>query len=274
MPFCPFNSIDETVHTTKRQMAFGASWPMIAAAFGPRKIPNWEPEPFLGGKSSGKKRRISKCGGPFESVASCASSDALSEQKRHSVTTSSQRAYQMLDNESLWDVAGQCHAILERAAIPHAIVGGVAVCLHGYQRNTVDLDLLVGSAAESAVRAALEAAGFEWSQENAEFRSPTGIPVQFLIANDRAGAGSEVRLPDPADTSAIIYLEGLPVISLAKLIESKIACGEGNLRRTHKDFADVVELIVKHDLRQSFARNLHKSLRKTFRQLVLRARGE
>ena len=58
------------------------------------------------------------------------------------------------------------------------------------------------------------------------------------------------------------------------LIESKIACGEGNLRRTHKDFADVVELIAKHDLRQSFARHLHKSLRKTFRQLVLQARGE
>jgi hypothetical protein len=38
--------------------------------------------------------------------------------------------------------------------------------------------------------------------------------------------------------------------------------------------ADVVELIVKHDLRQSFARNLHKFLRKTFRQLVQRARGE
>ena len=188
--------------------------------------------------------------------------------------TTSQRAFQILGNESLWDAAGQCHANLDRAAIPHAIIGAVAVCLHGYQRNTVGVDLLVGSSAESAVRATLEAAGFQRSQEKAEFRSPTGIPVQFLIASDRAGAGSEVRLPDPADKSAIVYLEGLPVVSLAKLIESKIACGEGNLRRTHKDFADVVELIAKHDLRQSFARHLHKSLRKTFRQLVLQARGE
>jgi len=81
-----------------------------------------------------------------------------------------------------------------------------------------------------------------------------------------------VRLPEPADQSAVVYLDGLPVITLAKLIESKIACGEGNLRRTHKDFADVVELIVKHDLRQSFAGKLHKSLRKTFRQLVRQAR--
>ena len=50
----------------------------------------------------------------------------------------------MLGNESLWDVATQCHAILDRAAIPHAILGGVAVCLHGYERNTVDVDMLIG----------------------------------------------------------------------------------------------------------------------------------
>jgi len=42
--------------------------------------------------------------------------------------------------------------------------------------------------------------------------------------------------------------EGLPALSLARLIETKLACGEGNLRRTHKDFADVVELIAVHDL--------------------------
>jgi hypothetical protein len=157
---------------------------------------------------------------------------------------------------------------------PHAIIDGVAVCLNGYQRNTVDVELLIDPSQPAAVRAAMEAAGFQWSDEHAEFRSPAGIPVQFVLADERAGAGSEVRLPDPADKAAVVYVEGLPVISLAKLIESKIACGEGSMRRTHKDFADAVELIAKHDLRQSFARHLHKSLRKTFRQLVLRARGE
>jgi len=96
--------------------------------------------------------------------------------------------------------------------------------------------------------------------------------VQFLTKDQRSGA--EVRFPDPADKQAIVYLEGLPVITLAKLIESKIASGEGSLRRTHKDFADVVELIVKHELGSAFARHLHKSARKTFKQLVVQARGE
>jgi len=45
------------------------------------------------------------------------------------------------------------------------------------------------------------------------------------------------------------------------------------MRRTHKDFADVVELIAIHRLDGSFAQSLHKSVRKEFRQLARRARG-
>ena len=68
-------------------------------------------------------------------------------------------------------------------------------------------------------------------------------------------------------------IEDLPVLTLAKLIESKIACGLGNIRRTHKDFADVVELIVENRLNSSLARYLHKSLRTTYRELVRKSRG-
>ncbi len=66
---------------------------------------------------------------------------------------------------------------------------------------------------------------------------------------------------------------GLPVLTLAKLIESKIACAEGNVRRAYKDFADVIELILANRLSSAFARYLHKPLRPTFRELVTRARG-
>ena len=45
------------------------------------------------------------------------------------------KVYAMLENESLWEAATQCHQILAAAKIPHAVMGGVAVCLHGYQRN-------------------------------------------------------------------------------------------------------------------------------------------
>ncbi|MDZ4688131.1 MAG: hypothetical protein SH850_23910 [Planctomycetaceae bacterium] len=182
--------------------------------------------------------------------------------------------YAMLGNQSLWDVAQVCHVALTKATVPYAVVGGVAVCLRGYQRNTVDLDLLIRREDQDTVRQCLTEAGLVWSAERAEFLSPSGIPVQFLLAGDRAGKGSEVRLPDPADDRTSELCDGLPVLKLAKLIESKLACGQGNLRRTHKDYADVVELIAAHSLSRAFARFLHPSLRPAFRQLVEAARGQ
>ncbi len=187
--------------------------------------------------------------------------------------STAQQAYTMLGNQSLWDVAQQCHDVLLKSGIPHAIIGGVAVCLQGYQRNTVDLDLLVRTVDGQSIRAALESAGFVWSTEHAEFRSPQGIPVQLVMATQPAGPGSEVQLPDPADEQSVTIVEGLPVITLAKLIETKLACGQGNMRRTHRDFADVVELIARHGLGRDYARYLHKSLRVTYRKLVTHARG-
>ncbi len=176
----------------------------------------------------------------------------------------------MLENESLWQTTRRAHDSLAGAMIPHAIVGGVAVCLHGYRRNTVDLDLLVRSEDANAIRTCLEADGFSWHAANKEFRSPSGIAIQFVIVGDREGPGQEATFPDPAEPRTIAVIEDLPALSLAHLIQAKIACGLGSPRRTHKDLADVVELIAIHNLDGSFARFLHKSVRKGFRALVRR----
>lgn len=178
----------------------------------------------------------------------------------------------MLGNRSLWDTAATCHRVLDDAGIPHAIVGGVAVCLHGYQRNTIDIDMLVRGEDAVAIRAALEGAGLAWDDVACEFRSKEGIPVQLLNAGDKAGQGTDVVLPDPAAEGVRVTIEALPVIRLSGLIEAKIACGESNLRRTHRDFADVVELIACHGLDGTFASRLHRSVRPTFRRLVRHVR--
>jgi hypothetical protein len=127
---------------------------------------------------------------------------------------------------------------------------------------------------QEAVRCALEAASMTSVEDAKKLRSVSGVAVKPLLAGETVGKDSDVRLPDPGDSQTITHIEGLPVLTLARLIESKIACGEGNLRRTHKDFADVVELIARRRLGRDFARHLHKSLRATFRQLLLQARAE
>jgi hypothetical protein len=187
--------------------------------------------------------------------------------------TTAQWAFRMLENESLWDVTKFIHSLLAGQGIDHAIVGGVAVCLHGYRRNTVDLDLLVRPEDTAGLRATLEANGFEWFATDKEFRSGSGVAVQFLIAGEKEGPGQPATFPSPSDAEHVTAIEGLPVLSLSQLIQAKIACGLGNMRRTHKDFADVVELIAIHHLDGSYTRFLHKSVRKEFRELVRRARG-
>ena len=180
----------------------------------------------------------------------------------------------MLENETLWELARRLHALLAGESIDHAIVGGVAVCLHGYRRNTVDLDLLIQSEDSTRLRTILKAEGFRWIAKDKEFRSASGVAVQCVIAGESEGPGQEARFPSPNDAKHVTIIERLPVLSLAQLIQSKLACGLGDMRRTHKDFADVVELIAIHHLCSSFARFLHKSVRKEFRELVRRAGGQ
>jgi hypothetical protein len=189
------------------------------------------------------------------------------------VAMSTQRTYAMLGNQPLWDAAIAVHDALANAGIPHAILSDVAVCLHGYQRNTVDVDWLVRREDLERIRAALENAGMTFEPQTREFLSPTGIPIQFVLAGDREGAGQPVFFPDPDDPKSITTIEALPVLNLAALIQAKLACGKGNLRRTHKDFADVVELIAVHKLDGSFAPRLDKSLRPEFKELLRHAHG-
>jgi hypothetical protein len=185
-----------------------------------------------------------------------------------------QRAYAMLDNETLWHTAAQCDRLLTEAGIAYAICGGVAVCLHGYQRNTVDLVLIVVREDSDRIRQVLENAGLTWNPDTKEFHTETGIPVQFVISGEKAGRGYEVKVPEPAGDDNVEVIEGLSVVRLSRLLEMKLASGSANIRRTHRDFADVVELIALRNLDGSFARFLHKSLRNTFRELVKRAQAD
>ncbi len=138
----------------------------------------------------------------------------------------------------------------------------------------MDLDLIIQPSNATEVKRLLSEAGLSWDQQKKEFRSKSGVAVQFLMSGDRAGRESEIRFPEPIGELNVEEIDGLPVLRLSKLIEVKIACGSGDVRRTHKDFADVVELIAIRQLDGSFAKHLHKSVRKTFRGLVKNVRGE
>ena len=139
-----------------------------------------------------------------------------------------QTVYAMLENESLWQTAAHCHRLLAAAKIPHAILGGVAVCLHGYQRNTVDVDVLIRREDSAAVRESLEAELFVWNAKEKEFRAfRRGSSSNSCWSANGRSKNSEVTLPDPADDNVTTQIEELPALTLPRLIETKIACGLG-----------------------------------------------
>ncbi len=72
-------------------------------------------------------------------------------------------------NESLWEVASHRDHLFKTASIPHSICRGVAVCLHGYQRNTTDVDIIISRSNVERVRELLTEALYAWMKRAKSF---------------------------------------------------------------------------------------------------------
>lgn len=79
----------------------------------------------------------------------------------------------------IFDIDAELEAIaaaFESQGIDYAICGGVAVAIHGHPRATVDIDLIVTTAAVDAARTVLRALGY--SLEAAPMRFASGIEIR------------------------------------------------------------------------------------------------
>ena len=124
--------------------------------------------------------------------------------------------------------------------VKYLIIGGIAVLMHGYARNTVDLDLSVAADQENAEKIVrvLEEFGFGttdlstalFTTENSLVR--IGVPpVRIEILNYLQGLSFEQAFANRIERN----FQGVMVnlISLQDLISNKKAVGR------HKDLADV-----------------------------------
>ena len=183
--------------------------------------------------------------------------------------------------QTLLQTAKECHDFLDAADIPHVVIGGLAVCLHGCKRNSRDddfrdVDLLVCRDDWRRIQQAFDSAQYVWDNFRKAYISPTGVRVDRRFWDEEATIG-EAPMPHPAQ---FCDRDGLPVLKLLHLIENKLACavmaqrkGGRRARRSKKHFRDVVGLITVHDLDGSYADNLHESVRAEFRKLVAQASG-
>lgn len=158
---------------------------------------------------------------------------------------------------------------LERHSIDYAIIGAVALNQHGFQRLTVDIDLLLSVEGLERFREKLVGLGYRPAFEGARKKFRTAqenIPIDIISAGEFPGDGmpKPVVFPDPAETSIVI--DGVKTISLEKLIELKLASGMTAGDRL-KDLADVQELIKLKSLDEGFAGKLNEYVRPKYLEL-------
>jgi hypothetical protein len=151
------------------------------------------------------------------------------------------------------DVAREVSAIIARTGIDAAIIGGVAVVLHGHVRTTVDVDVYTSE--PDALKSALEAGEFRFDPTLRQFEKE-GVPVHLVTPS---------LVPDPPRKHE--QIGGIHTVSLADLINIKLRSGSENILRA-QDMADVIGLIRCRNLRGDFTSKLSKDLRPAFRTLL------
>jgi hypothetical protein len=142
---------------------------------------------------------------------------------------------------------------LDEQGIAYAVIGAMAFFLHGYRRETVDVDLLLTREGLARFKETLIGLGYvpAFTGANKHFRDTrTGVSVDIITAGEYPGDGKpkSVAFPDPKTASE--SKGGIRIIKLASLIELKLASGISAKARL-KDLADVQEAIKELKLPRS-----------------------
>jgi hypothetical protein len=159
---------------------------------------------------------------------------------------------------------------LEKAKIPYAIVGGMAVNAHKYERTTGDVDVLLTFEGFQEFRRRYVPKNYE-PVRGRSLRvtdAKNEVNIDILVTGLFPGSGNPgpIAYPDPKKVSQKI--RDIRFVDLATLIELKLAAGRS------KDVADVVDLIRANDLDESFLDRLHSSVQEDFVEYLEARRRE
>lgn len=139
-------------------------------------------------------------------------------------------------------------AILERAGVPYAVIGGNAVAAwvsrvdESAVRNTQDVDILISRADFDAARAALEAAGFVYRHAASidMFLDGPGAKardaVHVIFATEKVRGDYLLPAPDVTESEPSASFR---VLSLEALVRMKLTSNRDKDRTHLRDLVDV-----------------------------------
>ena len=159
---------------------------------------------------------------------------------------------------------------LEKAGIAYAILEGMALNAHRYERTTKDVDVLLTKEGLEAFCQAFVDQDYERvaGRPRRFVDRANGVTIDILVTGRYPGTGKPgpIAFPDPAEVSEVI--EKQRVVKLPALVQLKLAA------RRWRDFADVVELIWFNDVDESFVENLHSAVHQDFIECLEEKRRE
>jgi hypothetical protein len=163
---------------------------------------------------------------------------------------------------------------LDDAGIPYAVAGALALGVHGFERLTTDVDLLLTRDGLSRLKALWVGRGYVEKFPGSKGLRDTehNVTIDVLVAGDFPGDGlpKPVSFPDPAH--AAIDGDRFKILALPTLIELKLASGMTAPHRL-KDLADVIELIRLTSLPETLANSLNPYVREKYLELWRAAQG-
>lgn len=158
---------------------------------------------------------------------------------------------------------------LKDHSIDYTVIGAVALNQHGYQRFTVDIDLLLTGEGLEKFKNELVGRGYRPAFEGAtkKFRTTQeNVTVEIITSGEFPGDGKAKPVQFPAPNENQIEIDGVKTLTLEKLIELKLASGMTAPHRL-KDLADVQELIKLKRLPAEYAEKLNPFVREKFLEL-------
>lgn len=169
-------------------------------------------------------------------------------------------------HKTLSDVARR----LSEEKIDYAIIGGMALALHGFIRPTEDVDLLMSRQGLEEFHSKLVGREYVplFPGARKHFRNTeTGVKVEVIAAGEYPGDGKPKPVVFPEPKNVAIDIAEYRVVGLETLIELKLASGLTAKHRELRDLADVQQLIEILHLPSELSQRLDGSVREEYLRL-------
>lgn len=180
-----------------------------------------------------------------------------------------------MGNGTLNHTLAELAARLNSHGIDYVVIGAMALNAHGYQRFTVNIDLVLTEEGlakfgrELLGRGGLGVFGYDRVVADSirQLQTyPGKVSIQVMIAGEYPGDGKPKPVSIPKPSTASTEIDGIKFVTLEKLVELKLASGMTAPHRL-KDLADVQELIKIRGLQSEFSERLDPYVREKFLEL-------